>query len=302
MSEEKQLKLIQMYYFVCETYQAYKHDVQRFSNNQRQNFTDEEVLTVYLFAGAEQQCNTIKQAYRFTQGYLQDWFPALPTYQQYNRRLNLLHPILMDMVEHIISNYVPADAQSDVFLVDSLPIVTCKGRNRHAKVAREYVTKGYCSTKNMYYYGLKLHALTMRRKGALPFLHQLYVSSAEENDLTCFKEAWGDSLKGVQVFADKAYVDATYFEKRQKPPQQMDLFAPIKDVKGMPECLRQRDKAYKDLYGTAVSKVRQPIEAFFNWLIEKSNIQNAQKVRSAAGLWAHTFGKLTIALLTCVFN
>ena len=40
-----------------------------------------------------------------------------------------------------------------------MPIVTCKGKNRKSKVAREVVDKGYCSTKNMYYYGLKLHLL-----------------------------------------------------------------------------------------------------------------------------------------------
>ena len=31
-------------------------------------------------------------------------------------------------------------------LVDSLPIVTCKGRNRKGKVARELADKGYCDT------------------------------------------------------------------------------------------------------------------------------------------------------------
>jgi hypothetical protein len=35
-------------------------------------------------------------------------------------------------------------------------------------VAVEITTKGYCSTKNMYYYGLKLHALTLRREGTNP--------------------------------------------------------------------------------------------------------------------------------------
>jgi hypothetical protein len=302
ISNEKQLRLIQIYFFVCEAYQACKHDVQRFSNNQRQNFTDEEVLTLYLFAGAEQQCRHVRQAYDFAVGYLRGWFPALPSYQQYSYRLNLLHPILRGMVERIMTDYIPAQAQPEVLLVDSLPIVTCKGRNRHAKVAREVVTKGYCSTKNMHYYGCKLHVLGRRCQGTLPFPHQLYVSSASEHDLTVFKEAWGDSLYGVQVFADKAYVHADYFEARQKLPQQLELWTPIKEVKGTPECLRQRDRAYKNLYGGAVSKVRQPIESLFNWIIEKSNIQCAQKVRSLAGLWCHIFGKLAIAMLHYVFN
>ena len=38
-----------------------------------------------------------------------------------------------------------------------MPVATCKGKNRKEKVAGEVVDKGYCSTKNMYYYGVKLH-------------------------------------------------------------------------------------------------------------------------------------------------
>jgi hypothetical protein len=68
---------------------------------------------------------------------------------------------------------------------------------------------------------------------------------------------------------------------------QLDLFTPVKAVKGTPECLKQRDLAANKLFSTAVSKVHQPIEAFFNWLIEKTNIQNASKVRSSNGLWLH---------------
>ena len=36
------------------------------------------------------------------------------------------------------------------------------------KVATEIATKGYCSTKNMYYFGLKLHTLAFRREGTIP--------------------------------------------------------------------------------------------------------------------------------------
>ena len=36
-----------------------------------------------------------------------------------------------------------------------MPIITCCGRNRTGKVARDIADKGYCSTKNLYYHGLK---------------------------------------------------------------------------------------------------------------------------------------------------
>jgi hypothetical protein len=62
---------------------------------------------------------------------------------------------------------MPADCDKEISLVDSLPIITCAGRNR--KVVPEITSKGYCSTKNMYYQELELHALTSRREGKILF-------------------------------------------------------------------------------------------------------------------------------------
>ena len=57
-----------------------------------------------------------------------------------------------------------------------------------------------------------------------------------------------------------------------------------------------------DLFSCAVSRVRQPIESFFNWLNEKTKIQRAMKVRSTAGLLIHLFGKLSIAFINLIFK
>jgi hypothetical protein len=44
---------------------------------------------------------------------------------------------------------------------------------------------------------------------------------------------------------------------------------PIKAIKAKCQELKNRDKASNDLFSTAVSKMRQPIESLFNWLINK---------------------------------
>ena len=49
------------------------------------------------------------------------------------------------------------------------------------------------------------------------------------------------------------------------------------------------------LYSHAVSFVREPIEALFSWLNEKTNIQRASKCCSTCGLLIHTMGKVAIA-------
>ena len=50
--------------------------------------------------------------------------------------------------------------QTTMNALDSVP---GSGRSRTGKVARDIADKGYCSTKNLYYHGLKLHMVGYRR-------------------------------------------------------------------------------------------------------------------------------------------
>jgi len=53
---------------------------------------------------------------------------------------------------------------------------------------------------------------------------------------------------------------------------------------------------YEQWLSTAVSRVRQPIETLFGWIVEKTGIEFAGKVRSYPGLMVHVFGRLAAAL------
>jgi hypothetical protein len=149
----------------------------------------------------------------------------------------------------------------------------------------------------MYCYGLKLHALTLRREGTIPFPKSLMVTPAEDNDLTVFKQARGDYISDTVIFGDKIYSDFEYFNDDKKQNRNIEMYTPVKAIKGQSEQEKQRQKAYNDLFSTAVSKIRQPIESFFNRLNEKTTIQRAHKVRSTKGLLVHTMGKIAIAFI-----
>ena len=172
-----------------------------------------------------------------------------------------------------------------------MPIMTRCGRNRQGKVAREIADKGYCSTKNRYYHGLKLH---------LPFPFQIVLSSASENDLTVFKRECVPAIAGKTIFADKIYRDNPYWGQ-EREYKHNELLTPVKAVKGATEQEKQRNKAADDLFSAAISSVREPVEAFYSRLIDKTNIQRTQKCRSTAGLLIHTLGKL-IAFISLIFN
>lgn len=296
----KELKLIAIYLYVCNLYNtSLKYSCMRFSNNSEPVFTDQEILTIYLFAMHAEQRFKISQIYEFADGYLRSWFPSLPSYTAFNVRLNRLSEALKALTILLMEGFQPSDCDKEVSLLDSMPIITCSGK-RSGKVAREITDKGFCSTKNMYYYGLKIHALGYRRPKQLPFPEQFLFTSASENDLNLFRQAWGE-IKNRTFYGDKIYHDEHYFEKGFKNHHSI-MLTPVKGIKGQTEIIRMRDKAANDLFSTAVSKVRQPIESLFNWLIEKTDIQRASKVRSAKGLMVHIFGRIAAAYIFLIFN
>ena len=301
MADNKELRIICIYLFICKLYESeLQYTCQRFSNNSSPKFTDQEVMTIYLFVIMEQEYFKVKQIHRFAKEYLSSWFPDLPSYQEFVNRLNRLGDSFKILSATLFCLFLPGDCDPGTSLTDSMPVVTCKGKNRKAKVAREVVDKGYCSTKNMYYYGLKLHLLAFRRPGTIPFPEFIGLRAASENDLTAFKELFGDYIHNRRIFGDRIFSDEPYF-KEKADEQNIYMFAPIKLVKGETEVVRQREKAFRDLYGVAVSTIRQPVESFFNWLNEKAQIQNAQKVRSTKGLMVHVFGKIAAAFIYLFF-
>ena len=151
----------------------------------------------------------------------------------------------------------------------------------------------------MHYYGLKLHALCFRRKGRLPFPEYIQISGASVNDLTALK-GFAHRLYNKILFGDKIYVDKSYWETLSKD-NNVQMMTPVKNVKGQSEEERQRNKAHNDLFSTAVSIIRQPIESLFNWLIEKTDIQTASKVRSTKGLISFVFGRIVAAFISLIF-
>lgn len=118
---------------------------------------------------------------------------------------------ISELVKHLITFLKSEDCDSMTSLIDSMPIITCAGKNKTGKVATEIATKGYCSTKNIYYFGLKIHALAFRREGTIPFPEMIILSSAEENDLTVLKREAADILIKRKIFADKIYSDFSYW-------------------------------------------------------------------------------------------
>lgn len=288
-----QLQLIRLYYYICHCYD--KHlclHYQRQSNNYKPVFTDQEALTFYLF-GMFQKRFTVKDIYTYTLNHWQDWFPAMPSYQAYNYRLNQLYWQFEPVIDQLMKEVCFQDCYSNISLADSLPIILSK-RPYQAKVARQVADKGYCSTKKLYYHGLKLHFLGFDCYKHMPVAEYMDFTAASANDLTVLKSRL-PYLQNRKIVGDTIFASTQL--NRQITEQNLEIITPVK-FKKKQEFLEAADK----ILSSYVSYVRQPVESFFNWLIEKTAIQTACKVRSEKGLWIHCYGRMAAALFLLVFN
>src|SRR5699024_10949677 len=150
-------------------------------------------------------------------------------YAAFNNRINRLSSAFKCLGESLISEFKPFDCSSRVGLMDSMPIIVSSGR-RPSRVAPELVNKTYCSTKKMWYHGLKLHTLGFQRKNKIPFPEELLITSAAENDLNVFKEAWS-KLENREFYGDKIYNDKPFFENLKEENNSI-MYTPVKAIKG----------------------------------------------------------------------
>lgn len=128
-------KLVTLYCTVCQCYDSrLKAVVQRLSNNARPQFTDEEVITVFLW-GILTGHFELKAIYKSTKMYLDEWFPRLPSYQAFCRRLGDLEPAFEILSSIWMDVLAGQDTLSASYAMDSCPIILAKqSRCSKAKV------------------------------------------------------------------------------------------------------------------------------------------------------------------------
>ena len=67
----------------------------------------------------------------------------------------------------LFKDFLTSDCFANQSLLDSIPIITSSVK-RLGKAANDLTDKGYCSTKNFYFYGVKLEFwLLVKKSGAL---------------------------------------------------------------------------------------------------------------------------------------
>lgn len=281
--------LITFFLIISEHYsKTLQYHCQRFSNNSTEpKFTDIEVMTLYLY-GIYRGYTTIKIIYQYAKDHLLMFFPDLPSYSAFSCRLNRLASVFPCFLDILVAKAEKQNCSVRDFLIDSMPVILAQ-RNRchNAKVAPELASTGYCPTKKLYYHGVKLHLIGSQRSGNLPLPTHIGISEAGKTDVKALEEI-AEELQG-DLYGDKAYKSS---ERKRFKENGLEIITPIK--KGSDPAIFD---AANNLYSELVSSIRQPVESFFNWINEKTNLQIASKVRSSEGLIKHVFSRLCVGLM-----
>lgn len=81
-------------------------------------------------------------------------------------------------------------------------------RSSQAKVAPQIADKGYCSSKDTFYHGVKLHVVAQKRPGTMPLPDRVGLTAGSKNDLQALRQALPVFQDG-ELYGDKAYVDSS---------------------------------------------------------------------------------------------
>ena len=288
-------KLIEIYLLVCHIYDMQSELYWQPNRNGQPYLSVPELMTIYLFGQLNGHFKK-RAIYEFINNYWFDWFPALPSYQAFSRRLNLLEQHFQALFGYLLEELKEDKSRlhSLDHLIDSVPIMLASGaKSKRARVARQIASTGFCAAKQTHFHGIRLHLIARRQPEHLPIPTHLWLERANTHDLTALRGAESNIPNAITLFGDKAYADRRF--KDFLGLRQIHLLTPIKKPKKAE--LSKKEKHYNKL----VSKIRQPIESFFKWLIDKTDIQRASQIRSIDGLLIHCLGKLSFALLLLNF-
>ena len=151
--------LVRTYLFVCRRYrQRVRAAPERLSSNPDPDFTEEEVLTFYLF-GIIEKCRTVREVHRLALRGVVSQLALLPKLQSPCRNfcVNRLSAVFAPLMNAALSGVGCEKTRSEaVRIADSMPIMSMPimiasgKRSSQAKVTSgQLANKGYCSRKTL---------------------------------------------------------------------------------------------------------------------------------------------------------
>lgn len=158
--------------------------------------SDAEILFLFVSACLEYggNCRKAMQAH-----HRHGNIPATLDKSQFNRRLHRLEPRLFELLGLFATLAKEATTH---YALDSFPLPVCRNiRIQRCRLVRGEQHRGYCASKQEYYYGFKVHLITAADGRLIEF----EFSPASVDDKAAFGLLAFQLPEQTQIFADKAY-------------------------------------------------------------------------------------------------
>lgn len=163
-----------------------------------------EVLFVAL-AGAMLFGGSYRRARWFLKGH--GYIPNMLSESRLNRRLHSFDTDLLYLIFHLISRIFTARNSSNEYIVDSFPVEVCHNiRIFRCHVFKGESFRGYCASKQSYFYGLKVHLVTTCAGEPVDFS----LSPGGASDIVSLRKMPLAIPAGSLLYADAAYQDQLY--------------------------------------------------------------------------------------------
>ncbi len=162
--------------------------------------SDDELLTLAIVSAMFFGGN-LDQTRQFLQEY--GYIPNMLSKSQLNRRLHAFDENFWTQILHCLSQSLLHYEKTKQYAVDSFPVSACDTpRITRAKIFQGKEYHGYNSSKQRYFYGIKVHMIVSASKG-IPI--EIVFTPGSENDMRAFKRFSLDFPKGSVLYGDRAY-------------------------------------------------------------------------------------------------
>jgi hypothetical protein len=265
---DQEERIIGLYLCIEAAYQEVVGEVGLRGRGSMPQLSDVEVLTIEVF-GEWQGHHEEKAIHRYIRQHWLEWFPCLPSYQNFRRQCANLRWVK----ERIIQHLWPA---SDMHVIDGVPLPLCRfARARRCRRMREDAAYGYCAAQDMTFWGFKGYPL-MRMDGAI---HAFWTMPANEDERGVL-DAVIARIRGL-LLGDKGFQLKAY---RQEELASHGLYLLVPARKNMQKKMtKATENQFKNL--------RRRVETTIGQLCERYDM-NRIKARSPLAFFSAIFRKI----------
>ena len=277
--------LLVIYVIVDDWYLIQGRIILQGKPGKKPQFSDSEVITLMLaqdyipYPGENQFIGYMQANYP-------DLFPDLITQSQFNRRARQLRLLVEEMRRYWLQD-LGLLTQVDLLLdTKPVPVMGYKRSKRRSDFAGS-ADYGYCSSRNMKYYGYKLVSLCTLE--GIPVAYELVPANTDER---LAAESVLYALRGCRIYADKGFIGEEWQERIFRHTRNRIYTAKRTNQ-------AEQNPAAFDRW---LNSVRERIEGVFNEIQNTGRNIERLLAKTVIGLATRVIAKMTSHLLKFILR